>query len=216
VSAPAHRIHSALYDKLMAPQDLLGLARQRQRTAGAAAGRVLELGIGTGRNLAHYGDVEEVVGVEPDPHMLGRAEPRTAGLGFPVRLVQASAEALPFADSQFDTIVVALALCTIPDPDAALREARRVLKPNGRMHFLEHVRSSRPGLARFQDLITPCWRLAAGGCHPNRDTVRTIGRYFEIEHLWAKGVIVQGSARAARGEPTSTAQSGRSRPEFTP
>lgn len=199
MSAPDHRIHAALYDKLMAPQDLLGLARQRQRTAGAATGRVLELGIGTGRNLAHYDDVEEVVGVEPDPHMLGRAERRTAGVSFPVRLVQASAEALPFADAEFDTVVVALALCTIPDPDAALREARRVLKPNGRLHFLEHVRSSRPGLAGFQDVITPCWRAVAGGCHPNRDTVRTIGRHFEIEHLWAKGVIVQGSARAARG-----------------
>jgi ubiquinone/menaquinone biosynthesis C-methylase UbiE len=180
----------------MEPQDRLGLARQRRRTARAATGRVLELGIGTGRNLPHYSSVEEVVGIEPDRHMLRQAHPRAAAAPFPVRLVEGSAEALPFGEHEFDTIVVALALCTIPDPDAALAEARRVLKPDGRILFLEHVRSSRPRLARFQDLITPVWMVLAGGCHPNRATVETIERHFELEHLWGKGVIVQGSARA--------------------
>jgi ubiquinone/menaquinone biosynthesis C-methylase UbiE len=184
----------------MEPQDRLGLARQRRRTAGAATGRVLELGIGTGRNLPHYTSVDEVVGIEPDPLMLRRARPRAAAAPFPVRLVEGSAEALPFGEDEFDTIVVALALCTIPDPDAALREARRVLKPGGRILFLEHVRSSRPRLARFQDLITPVWMELAGGCHPNRPTVETIERHFELEHLWGHGVIVQGSARAPAGQ----------------
>jgi ubiquinone/menaquinone biosynthesis C-methylase UbiE len=195
VPQPEHRFHAALYDQLMRPQELLGLARQRDRTAGEATGRVLELGVGTGRNLAHYRDVTEVVGIEPDPHMLKRARRRAAAVAFPVRLVEGSAEELPFGDAEFDTVVVALALCTIPEPDAALREARRVLKPDGRMLFLEHVRSSRPVVARFQDVITLVWMRMAGGCHPNRRTVAAIERHFEIERLWEKGVIVQGSAR---------------------
>jgi len=194
-----HPIHAALYDRLVFPQEVFGMRRQRARTAGAATGRVLELGVGTGLNLTFYDQADEVVAIEPDRHMLRRARRRAAAAPCPVRLLEAGAEALPFGAAEFDTVVVSLALCTIPDPDAALREARRVLKPDGRLLFLEHVRSSKPRVARMQDLITPFWSTVVGGCHPNRDTVRAIRLEFEIERLWEKGVIVQGCARPAAG-----------------
>jgi ubiquinone/menaquinone biosynthesis C-methylase UbiE len=179
----------------MRVQDALGLGRQRQRTAREATGRVLELGVGTGLNLPHYEAATEVVGVDPDPYMLRRARRRAAAAPVPVELLEASAEALPFEDASFDTVVVALSLCTIPDPAAALREAKRVLRPEGRLVFLEHVRSDKPWLARLQDRLERPWGRVAGGCHPNRDTVAAIEREFEVERVWRKGVIVQGAAR---------------------
>jgi ubiquinone/menaquinone biosynthesis C-methylase UbiE len=190
-----HPLVAALYDPLMRAQDALGFRRQRARTAGAARGRVLELGVGTGLNLPWYAHADEVVGVDPDAHMLRRARGRAAAAPCPVELVEADAESLPFGDGEFDTVVVALSLCTIPEPRAALSEARRVLAPQGQLVFLEHVRSERPWVAWLQDRITPAWRRMAGGCHPNRDTVAAIGEQFEIERVWRKGVIVQGTAK---------------------
>jgi ubiquinone/menaquinone biosynthesis C-methylase UbiE len=192
---------AAVYDAFMLPQELLGMRRQRARTAGAATGRVLELGVGTGLNLPFYLQADEVVGVDPDPHMLKRARRRAAQVHWPVRLVQASAESLPFDDGEFDSVVIALALCTIPDPEAAVREARRVLKRTGRALFLEHVRSRGRYVARLQDLVTPVWTRLAGGCHPNRCSLQTIERHFEIERLWQKGVIVQGTTRLGGPRP---------------
>lgn len=190
-----HPVVAALYDLFMLPQDLLGFRRQRVRTAGEAIGRVLELGVGTGLNLPYYAGVEEVVGVDPDPHMLKRARRRAPQAPCPVRLVQASGEALPFGDGEFDTVVFGLCLCTIPVPAAAVREARRVLKPDGRLVFLEHIASDRPWLARLQNWVTPAWKRVTGGCHPNRRSLETIEREFEIERVWRKGIFVQGSAR---------------------
>jgi ubiquinone/menaquinone biosynthesis C-methylase UbiE len=112
-----------------------------------------------------------------------------------VRLLEASAESLPFGDDEFDTVVFALSLCTIPDPRAALAESRRVLVTEGRLVFLEHVRAERHWAAALQDRIAPAWRRVAGGCNLNRDTVSAISEQFEIERLWRKGVIVQGEAR---------------------
>jgi ubiquinone/menaquinone biosynthesis C-methylase UbiE len=156
---------------------------------------VLEVGVGTGLNLPYYEAADEVVGVEPDPHMLGRARARAAEAPCPVRLVEASAESLPFADGEFDTVVFALSLCTIPDARAALAEARRVLAHDGRLIFLEHVRAERPLAAALQDRAAPLWRRVAGGCNLNRDTMAAISEEFEIESVWRKGVIVQGEAR---------------------
>ncbi len=192
-----HRFVAATYDAFMLPQEWLGVRRQRRRTAGEATGRVLELGIGTGLNLPFYVHADEVVGVDPDPHMLKRARRRAARASCPVRLVEAGAESLPFTAGEFDTIVLAFGLCTIPDPEAAMREARRVLKPDGRLLFLEHVRSHSARVARMQDFVTPAWSRLSGGCHPNRASVQTIQQQFEIERLWEKRVIVQGSARPA-------------------
>jgi ubiquinone/menaquinone biosynthesis C-methylase UbiE len=191
-----HRVVAAVYDAFMWPQEVLFLRRQRARTAGTAVGRVLEIGVGTGLNLPYYDQADELVGVDPDPHMLRRAARRVAEAArCPVELTEAGAESLPFDDDAFDTVVSTLSLCTIPDPEAAVREARRVLKDTGRFVFLEHVRSDRRSLGALQDLATPPWRHVSGGCHWNRRSVETIERAFELERLFARGVFVQGSAR---------------------
>lgn len=190
-----HPVVAALYDAFMLPQELLGFRRQRARTAGAATGRVLEMGAGTGLSFPFFTRASEVVALDPDPHMLRRARRRAVQAPSPVELVRGVAESLPFEDGSFDSVVVTFGLCTIPDPDAALREAHRVLKPTGQLLFLEHVRSHGPRVARLQDAVTPLWSRLTGGCHPNRASVNAIGRYFEIEHLWEKGVIVQGRAQ---------------------
>jgi ubiquinone/menaquinone biosynthesis C-methylase UbiE len=193
--AEGHPLVAALYDPLMRVQDAFGFRSQRIRTARSASGRVLEVGVGTGLNLAYYEAADDVVGIEPDPHMLRRARARADEAPCPVRLLEASAESLPFGDDEFDTVVFALSLCTIPDPRAALAESRRVLVTEGRLVFLEHVRAERHWAAGLQDRIAPAWRRVAGGCNLNRDTVSAISEQFEIERLWRKGVIVQGEAR---------------------
>lgn len=191
-----HRVVAAVYDAFMWPQEVLFLRGQRARAAGPAVGRVLEIGVGTGLNLPYYDQADELVGVDPDPHMLRRAARRVAEAArCPVELTEAGAESLPFDDDAFDTVVSTLSLCTIPDPEAAVREARRVLKDTGRFVFLEHVRSDRRALGALQDLATPLWRHVSGGCHWNRRSVETIEREFELERLFARGIFVQGSAR---------------------
>ncbi len=142
-----------------------------------AVGRVLEVGVGTGLNVPYYGpQVTMLVGIEPDPHMLARARPRFATLRGRAVLVQADAERLPFADAAFDTVVVTFTLCTIPDPLAALRALRRVLRPDGRLLFVEHARSPQAGVAHLQDAVTPLWRRVLGGCHPNRDAIALVAQ----------------------------------------
>jgi SAM-dependent methyltransferase len=110
--------------------------------------------------------------------MLERARPRVAELPFPAELHQTGAERVPFPEGHFDTAVITFTLCTIPDPAAALAEVRRVLKPSGRLLFVEHTRSVQPALALVQDGLTPLWKKIGGGCHLNRpavDLVRSAG-----------------------------------------
>lgn len=199
----SHPIVSAGYDTIMRPADrFLGMDKQRRRTVGSATGRVLEIGFGTGLNLAYYPEVAEVVAVEPDPHMRRRAAARIRSVapGFPVELVPASAEQLPFDDGAFDTVVVCLVLCTVDEPRRALQEAHRVLAPDGQLLMLEHMRSERPAVTWMQHALTPVWRNIAGGCHLDRRTVATAeDAGFDFEHLWRSGngagIIVQGRAR---------------------
>jgi ubiquinone/menaquinone biosynthesis C-methylase UbiE len=167
---------------------------------------VLEIGIGSGRNLPFYGgDVEEVVGVDPSPGMLALARRAHAAGPRRVELVEASAERLPFDACSFDATVVTWSLCSVPDPAAALQEARRVLRPGGRLLFVEHGLAPDPGVRRWQDRLTPVWRRWTGGCHLNRkpdDLVRAAG--FTLERLdtgYARGpkpmtFIYEGAARA--------------------
>jgi ubiquinone/menaquinone biosynthesis C-methylase UbiE len=182
----------------MVPNDWLGLRHQRARLAESATGRVLEIGVGTGLNLSHFSMASEVVAIDPDPHMLKRAARRASRAPCPVHLELLHGEQMHFAADEFDTVVISLILCTIPDPGLALREAHRVLKADGSLIFLEHVRSPRPTTARFQDWVTPYWLRVSGGCHTNRSTLETIAANgFEITKLWRSksGSMVQGEAR---------------------
>lgn len=160
-----------LYDLAMTPCEWLGLGRWRADVVGAAAGHILEIGAGTGRNFPHYRQAGWLVVSEFDPAMLVRARPRVAGVPCPVHLVAADAQRLPFAAATFDAVVVTLAFCTIPEPERALDEIHRVLRPDGRLHLLEHVRVERSWVARGQDALTPLWRRLSGGCHLNRPTL---------------------------------------------
>jgi ubiquinone/menaquinone biosynthesis C-methylase UbiE len=169
------RAFSAFYDSLLKGTEDAGLREMRRETLAAASGRTIDVGAGTGANLGLYpATVTDLVLAEPDPHMTKRLRRRLAEAGSSAELVEASAERLPFEDSSFDTVVFTLVLCTVPDPKAALAEAARVLKPGGKLLFVEHVRAPDPSLARWQDRLETPWRFFADGCHCNRDTVATI------------------------------------------
>jgi ubiquinone/menaquinone biosynthesis C-methylase UbiE len=177
-----HRIFAAFYDRLLAESEREGLADLRSELLSGAAGRTLEIGAGTGLNLDHYPlAVTQLVLTEPDPHMAKRLR-NTLGETTPVaptEVVEASAEELPFDDTSFDTVVSTLTLCTVADPERAAAEARRVLRPDGRFLFLEHVRDADgTGRARWQDRLERPWGWVAGGCHPNRDTGQLLARTF--------------------------------------
>ena len=141
----------------------------RERVIGAAEGRVLEIGIGSGLNFSIYGaTVTSVVGLEPSSELLRMAEIRASRATVPVTLLDASAEAIPIDAGSIDTVVTTWTLCTIPDAPAALAEVHRVLKPLGRLLFVEHGRAPESGIARWQDRLDPLWSRLAGGCHLNR------------------------------------------------
>lgn len=168
------RLFAASYDRLLQGAEDGGLHEMRRELLAQASGRTIDLGAGTGVNLDLFPEaVSELVMAEPDPHMLKQLRAKAAGRGG-VEVVQASAQELPFAEDSFDTAVFTLVLCTVPDPAAALREASRVLKPGGKLLFIEHVRAEDTGLARWQDRLEKPWRFIGDGCHCNRDTVATI------------------------------------------
>lgn len=157
----------------------------RRETLAGARGRTIDIGAGTGINVELYPEaVTELVLAEPDEHMLNRLRPKVPGWGREVSVVQAGAGSLPFDDDSFDTAVFTLVLCTVPDPRAALSDAARVLKPGGKLLFVEHVRSEDPSLARWQDRLEGPWRFLGDGCHCNRDTVASIeASPFEMEKV---------------------------------
>jgi ubiquinone/menaquinone biosynthesis C-methylase UbiE len=161
------------------------LASYRQVTIGAARGLVLEIGVGSGLNLPIYGPaVDRVCGIDPSPELLRLASQRLGDASVPVSLVRASAEQLPFSEAVFDTLVMTWTLCSIPNPNAALHEMRRVLKVGGRLLFVEHGPSPEPRIIRWQHRLTPCWKRIGGGCHLDRkvdDLIRAAG--FGVEAL---------------------------------
>jgi ubiquinone/menaquinone biosynthesis C-methylase UbiE len=169
-----HPIFARFYDRMTAGTERAGLGQMRRELLSSAAGRVLELGAGTGHNLEYYpAEVTELVMTEPDPHMASRLRERLSREGTAAgkpSVIVAPAEELPFDDGSFDAVVATLVLCTVEDPDRALIEARRVLVEGGRLLYLEHVRSSSPRRAWWQDRLERPWGFFAGGCHPNRAT----------------------------------------------
>jgi ubiquinone/menaquinone biosynthesis C-methylase UbiE len=177
------RLGARIYDPFLAFGEHRGMRARRRALLGRAEGRVLELGAGTGLNLAHYPDDAELVLSEPDPAMRAALERRLARAGRPAQVVAAPAEALPFGDGSFDTVVSTLVLCTVADAAAAIAEARRVLRPGGRLLFLEHVRGASPRLARWQDRLEAPWAAFALGCRCNVDTEALLAREVRLERV---------------------------------
>jgi ubiquinone/menaquinone biosynthesis C-methylase UbiE len=157
----------------------------RQGVIGAATGRVLEIGIGSGLNFHLYGGaVTSVIGREPSSELLNMARPRAQAAAAPITLLDASAETIPLDSHSIDTVVTTWTLCTIPNAAKALAEMRRVLRAGGALLFVEHGRAPEPGVARWQDRLDPLWSRLAGGCHLNRKMDDLIsGSGFRIEAL---------------------------------
>ncbi|MCZ2839125.1 class I SAM-dependent methyltransferase [Modestobacter sp. VKM Ac-2985] len=188
-SVPAavhHPVFARVFGRLAAVGERSGLAEVRRRVLADAAGRVLEVGAGSGTNFTHYPPaVTEVVAVEPEPHLRGLAEQAARRAPVPVRVVDGMAEALPAGDGEFDTAVVTLVLCSVADQSRALSELHRVLRPGGRLVFWEHVRAERPPFTAVQDALDrTVWPLLAGGCHVGRDTAAEItAAGFTVERM---------------------------------
>jgi len=191
------------------------LARQRAAVVPNARGDVLEIGIGSALNLDFYdaSRIGSLTGIDPSRQLLAMAHRRSRHAAFPVRLVPAVAENLPFPDASMDSIVVTFSLCSIPDVAAALREMRRVLKPGGPLLFCEHGLAPDAGVQRWQRRLDPLWGKLAGGCHLTRDIPRLLGDgHFRCDDLDAAylratprfaGFIYRGSATA---QPPDTAE----------
>ncbi|MCL2428758.1 MAG: class I SAM-dependent methyltransferase [Alphaproteobacteria bacterium] len=183
------------------------LVPYRSRVIGAAEGRVLEIGIGSGLNFPLYGTaITSVVGLEPSSELLRMAATRVPSAAVPISLLDASAESIPLETASIDTVITTWTLCTIPDTPRALAEMRRVLRPGGALLFVEHGRAPESEVARWQDRLDPLWSRIAGGCHLNRQIDRLIADSgFRIESLVNARLpgprthtyLYQGSARPA-------------------
>ena len=170
------RLFALTYNRLMASGEKAGLAEIRATLLAEASGDVLEVGAGTGLNLTHYpGEVSTLTVTEPDASMLRRLEHLAGRARQSTTVLRAPAEDLPFEDASFDTVVSTLVLCGVDDQPRAVREIRRVLKPGGRLLFVEHVRSDDAAEARRQDRINWLNRLVVG-CDCNRPTLETLER----------------------------------------
>ena len=176
-----------LYDAFMKNTEAHCLGAWRKDLLQNASGRVLEIGGGTGVNLQYYSDgLKQVVVTEPDPGMKKQLDQKFSALGKnEFQTVDAKAEELPFDDAFFDTVVSTLVLCTVKDPTQSIQEIYRVLKPSGKLIFIEHVHAhDNPGRARWQKRIEPFWKHIAGGCHLTRDTLSEIEKAgFIVDEL---------------------------------
>ena len=203
-----HRWFAAVYDRLIEPASRPKMEPLRRFAAGEARGRVIELGAGTGANLPYYdwSKVDALTLTEPDPHMAKRIQRRIHGLPSgardKVRVVEAPAESLPFDDHEFDCAVVTLTFCSVHDLDASLRELRRVLKPEGELRLVEHVRGGAL-TATAQKLVQPVYGWLSGGCNLSRETEA---------HVRAAGFTLTITDRPNLGGPLTPGISGTARP----
>jgi len=177
-------IFAAMYDRMSRASEEAGVRALRESLLADASGSLLEIGAGTGVNLPLYhAGLERLVVTEPEEPMLRRLRQKARDYTPDAEIVQAPAEALPFEDDSFDTVVSTLVLCGVGDQAQALREAHRVLRPGGRLFFLEHVRSDDPALAQFQDRMNWLNRLVVG-CECNRATLSSIqAAGFDVTQL---------------------------------
>lgn len=171
-----HPLFARLYDRMSRADERHGGAELRDELLHGISGTVLEVGAGNGLNFAHYPrTVTAVTAIEPEPHLRRRADEAARAAAVPIAVIDGTAHALPVPDSSFDAVVASLVLCSVPDPDRALAEMRRVLRPGGLLYFYEHVAANRPGFARFQRLLDrTIWPRVGGGCHSARRTADTI------------------------------------------
>lgn len=177
----------------------------RHRAVSGAKGRVLEIGIGSGLNLALYPDaVDQIVGVDPSPELLHRAAQASQGLTPTTEMIEGVAEALPLENRSVDCVVATWTLCSVSEPEKVLAEIRRVLKPDGAFRFVEHGTAPEPGVQRWQRWLTPAWKHCAGNCHLDRQTDTLVEQNgFRMERLdtgYAKGpkpfvFMYEGQAR---------------------
>ena len=185
------------------------IKKQRDKIVPRASGTVLEIGIGTGMNLPHYDPkrVHKVIGLDPSEKSWELAGQRAAHLDFDVEFIGLPGEEIPLADASVDTVLVTFALCTIPDPIAALKGMARVLRPDGRLLFCEHGQAPDIGVRKWQDRINPVWRPLFGGCNLNRDIPRLLSsggfEVLDMEQMYLPGTPkfagfnVWGDARVA-------------------
>ncbi len=175
---------------------LVHLWRWRANLVAGLTGDVLEIGVGEGANLRHYQRASQVWAIEPDPIRAQRARTVAASCAIPMTVDVAPAEALPYADAAFDQVVSSLVFCSVTDPVQALREIRRVLKPGGTLHMVEHVRPQTKWLARFFHAITPGWQQIAHNCHLDRATVELLQREgWQVQIHRRRAMVVRLSAR---------------------
>lgn len=166
------RVFAHVYDTAFVLAERRGLRNVRKELIGQSKGRVVELGAGTGLNLDHYpAHVSELLLTEPDAHMAARLRKQARCLSLDASILEAPAEELPFDDASVDTVVSTLVLCTVQNPQQALAEVARVLRPGGLLLFAEHVRSPSPRVARWQDRLNTPWSWYGCGCQCNRDTM---------------------------------------------
>jgi SAM-dependent methyltransferase len=177
------RVFAAIYDPSLWIGERAGMRHYRRDLLIRARGRTLEIGSGTGLNLAHYpDDVDDLVLAEPDPSMRKRLQTAVRRSEHKARVIDTHAEQLPFADTSIDTVVSTLVLCTVNAPDLALSEIARVLRPDGQLLFIEHVRSDSATLARWQDRLARPWQRFAEGCRCNRATLELMDACgFQLE-----------------------------------
>jgi ubiquinone/menaquinone biosynthesis C-methylase UbiE len=179
------RLFAVVYDPFLWIGERVGMRAQRRELLKHARGRTVELGSGTGLNLPHYpDDLDELILTEPEATMVARLERRLRRSGRSARVLSTGAERLPFADASVDTIVSTLVLCTVDAPDVALQEIARVLRPDGQLLFIEHVRSESARLAAWQDRLVVPWRRFAEGCRCNRATIELMkAEELEVDQL---------------------------------
>ena len=188
-----------LYDRYVVPRLVTcacgtkPVIKQRQKVVPKAMGTVLEFGIGAGHNLPHYDSsrIDRVIGVDPCTTSWELASERAANLDFDVEFIQGSALNVPIEDASVDSVLITFTLCTVPDPMAALREAKRTLKPGGKVYFCEHGLAPDERVAKWQNRVNPIWKKVFGGCHINRDTAGLLTeagfKLDELEQMYLPG-----------------------------